>query len=86
MGASNLDQNHALKHACEKLKIYEDTPHFSEELNVGSESVDIFDGAGPVGKSSEEFIKEKIKKNFGFIENPTFKEEERAEIPFAKIE
>jgi hypothetical protein len=75
MGVSDLDQNHVLKHACEKLKIYEATLHFSEELNVNSESVDIFDGVGPVGKSSEEFIKEKIKKNFGFIGNPTFKEE-----------
>ena len=70
MGPSDLDQNPALKHACERLGICEDTPHFSGELNVGSESVDILDGAGRVGKSSEE-LEEFIKENFGLIENPT---------------
>jgi hypothetical protein len=45
----------------------------SGELNVGSESIDILDRAGPVVKSSkefEEFIKQNIKKDFGLIKNP----------------
>jgi len=66
MGPSDLNQNPALKHACERLGICEDTPHFSGELNVGSESVDILDGAGlienPTETQLEQIIKEKVKR------------------------
>ncbi len=71
MGPSDLDQNPAFKDPCERLGIYEDISDFNGELNVSSESVDILDGADSVLKSSEEFIKEKIKEDFGLIENPT---------------